>query len=264
MPLPFFSVIVTTHNRANLLKRCLRSILANTFTDSEIILVADYPDPATYTVAAELLRPQDTFIRRPSGGGPAQSRNLGLQLVRGSYVLFIDDDDAFLPQYFEELHTAALKHPGHAIFTNPRVIEEDRNQPDAPPIKVTDHSLGEADLAMLWIKNYIQNHTIAYPQTAVRGRQQSPALRSLEDWDFLLNVLSDTPLVHQPILGAITYKDFVNDGTRRSSSEQAKGTNALADYLHIYRRWPAPSPELRELRQIFLSSNGFSAPIEWI
>jgi len=264
MALPFFSVIVTTHNRANLLKRCLHSILANSFADHEVILVSDHHDPATHSAAAELLRPQDTFIRRPSGGGPAQSRNLGLQLVRGKYVLFIDDDDAFLPRYFAELHAATSKYPGHAIFTNPRVIEEDRNQLEAPPIKVTDHSLSEADLSMLWIKNYIQNHTIVYPHSAVRGRQQSPALRSLEDWDFLLNVASDTPLVHQPILGAITYKDFVNDGTRRSSSEQAKGINALADYLHIYRRWPAPSPEIRELRQVFLSSNGFAAPIEWI
>ena len=264
MALPFFSVIVTTHNRSSLLERCLRSILANTFTDHEILLISDHPDPATYSSAAKLLRPQDSFIRRPTGGGPAQSRNLGLQLMRGKYVLFIDDDDAFLPHYFEELHAAALKHPGHAIFTNPRVIEEDRTQPSLPPIKITDHSLGEADLAMLWIKNYIQNHTITYPYEAVRGKEQSAALRSLEDWDFLLNVASDTPLVHQPILGAVTYKDFVNDGTRRSSSEQAKGINALADYLHIYRRWPAPSPELRELRQVFLTTNGFNAPIEWI
>lgn len=264
MALPYFSIIVTTHNRARLLKRCLLSILANHFTDHEIILVADHPDPATYATAAETLRPQDTFIRRPTGGGPAQSRNLGLQIGRGKYVLFIDDDDAFLPHYFEQLQAATLKFPGHAIFTNPRVIEEDRTQPEAPPMKVTDHELGEADLGMLWIKNYIQNHTIAYPQSAVRGREQNPALRSLEDWDFLLNVATDTPLVHQPILGAITYKDFVNEGTRRSSSEQAKGMNALADYLHIYRRWPAPSPEIRELRQVFLSSNGFTAPLEWI
>ena len=176
MALPHFSIIVTTHNRARLLQRCLRSILANTFTDHEVILVADHPDPATHATATELLRPQDTFVRRPAGGGPAQSRNLGLRMTRGKHVLFIDDDDAFLPTYFAEMHAATLVHPGHAIFTNPRVIEEDRSQPELVPLKVTDHSLGEADLTMLWIKNFIQNHTISYPQVAVRHKEQNLSL----------------------------------------------------------------------------------------
>ena len=93
---PFFSVIVPTHTRAILLRRALESIKSQACpVDVEVIVISDASDRATDEVCAELLGKSDMYIRRNGEKGPSASRNLGLSLAKGNYILFLDDDDAW-------------------------------------------------------------------------------------------------------------------------------------------------------------------------
>ena len=264
MATPYFSIIVTTHQRPQLLARALTSVRANSLHDHEIIVVADTLDAATMQVAAEHLQDQDTFIKRTGKPGPALSRNMGLQTARGRYVIFLDDDDAFLPDYLVNAKYMTEQHPGQVIYTNYRVIQEDRQAAQGQPIKVSEYSVAQMDVHALYVKNFIQNHSAVFPREAVLGRQQDPHLSSLDDWDFLLNVASDTPFTHVNILGAVVYKDYVNPNQRRGSSQAAHGLNTVSDYLSIYKKWPAPTPQVRQQRQQLLASAGQSVPLEWL
>ena len=71
---PSLSIVVVTHNRSELLKRALSSILSCTKDGYEIILCADDSSTDTIEVAKKFLRAQDSFIRIPSMRGPAESR----------------------------------------------------------------------------------------------------------------------------------------------------------------------------------------------
>jgi glycosyltransferase involved in cell wall biosynthesis len=261
---PYFSIIITTHLRAFFLRRCLSSLKASTFTNYELIVVSDVFDASTLQVAGEMLNPNDTFLNRVGRYGPALSRNLGMQSARGQYVLFLDDDDAFLPNYLADVYNSTKQDPGYVLYTNPRIVEEDRTKPLDPPLRITDQSVAEVDFTSIYVKNFIQNHTAIFPYATLRGKLQEPCLSSLEDWDFLLNVANSAEFKYKNLRGPVTFKDFVNPGTRRGNSSDALGVKGLSDYMHIYKRWPAPNEALRLQRQQFLTQIGFTAPLEWL
>jgi glycosyltransferase involved in cell wall biosynthesis len=264
MATPYFSIIITTHQRPTLLARALASVRANSFDDHEMIVVADTLDADTLQVVAKGLQEQDTFIKRTGKLGPALSRNQGLVHARGRYVIFLDDDDAFLPDYLDKAHQATLAHPGRVIYTNYRVVQENRQALEVQPLQTNEYSVAEMDVEALYVKNFIQNHSAIFPREAVHGRQQDPHLSSLDDWDFLLNVASDTPFTHANIVGAVVYKDYVNPHQRRGSASTANGLHTVSDYLSIYKKWPAPSQNVRLRRQQLLASAGQNVPLEWL
>lgn len=261
---PFFSVVMPTHLRPALLRRSLQSLRQQSFRDFEVIVVADAWDRESGAVAAELLGPDDSFIKRQGEPGPAASRNLGVQMARGEWLLFLDDDDRFLPHHLQAVHAQA-QQPGSAVlFTDCEVVTEDRNQPGIPAASREQLSLVNRDVNALWVRNFIPNHALAYKRSVLEGCFYDPHLASLEDWDFLLAVLSrSTP---RPFSGGgvVMHKDYVNPGYRRGTQETSSNSIVVLDYLHIYRRWPAPSAELRAERQDLLAGMGMNLPIEWL
>ena len=98
---PKVSVVIPTYNRADLLPRAVNSVLAQTFTDFELIIVDDASPDRTPQVAAAFNDPRVRHVRHPRGKGPAGARNTGIAQSRGRYVAFLDDDDEFLPQKLE-------------------------------------------------------------------------------------------------------------------------------------------------------------------
>ena len=92
---PRFSVIVPTYGRPEYLTECLASILDQTVEDLEVIVVDDAsPEPVVLPGDDARLR----LLRREENGGPAAARNTGLEVARGTYLAFCDDDDLFAPQ----------------------------------------------------------------------------------------------------------------------------------------------------------------------
>ena len=102
------SVILTTYERRGPLARALTSVLAQTLTDREVIVVDDGSTDGT----AEFLETQPvTSIRIAHSGNPAVARNAGLPGVRGELITFLDSDDVWQPTALTELAGALLQHP---------------------------------------------------------------------------------------------------------------------------------------------------------
>jgi len=90
---PLISVIIPTFERPGMLKEALESVLAQSFTDWECLVVDDASQQPPVLPADERLR----LIQRSHNGGCAAARNTGLSAARGRYVAFLDDDDVYLP-----------------------------------------------------------------------------------------------------------------------------------------------------------------------
>jgi glycosyltransferase involved in cell wall biosynthesis len=88
---PLFSIILPTFARQHLLDEAVASVLAQSVQDFEVIVVDD-ASPTPVTVPAD---PRIRLIRRETNGGAAAARNTGMDVARGRYVCFIDDDDLF-------------------------------------------------------------------------------------------------------------------------------------------------------------------------
>lgn len=93
MPTPLFSVIIPTYGRPDYLVDAVDSVLSQTISDFECLVVDDAsPDPISVPDD-----PRVRLVRRTENGGPAPARNTGLEQACGKYVAFLDDDDVFTP-----------------------------------------------------------------------------------------------------------------------------------------------------------------------
>ena len=102
--MPKISVIVPVYNVEKYLHECVDSILTQTFTDFELILVDD-GSPDNCPVICDEYASKDKRIKviHKENGGGAQSRNVGLDCSRGAYIGFVDSDDHILPDMYEKM-----------------------------------------------------------------------------------------------------------------------------------------------------------------
>ena len=97
---PLVSVIVPVYNTADLLPRCVDSLLAQTYSALEVILVDDgSPDGAGVLCDAYAERDGRVRVIHKVNGGLSDARNAGLEAMTGEWFAFVDSDDYVLPDY---------------------------------------------------------------------------------------------------------------------------------------------------------------------
>ena len=101
---PFFSIVITTYNRAGIVRRCIDSTLAQGFADFEIVVVDDGSEDGT----AEALRrdyddPRLRVVRHESNRGINPARHTGVANAAGAWVVVIDSDDELMPGALERM-----------------------------------------------------------------------------------------------------------------------------------------------------------------
>ncbi len=114
---PKVSIIIPAHNAQEYFRECLETILAQTFTNWEAIIVDDGSTDATGEIAAEYTNkyPQ-IHLLTTENRGQAAARNRGIEIARGKYYFFIDSDDLIHPRFIEYLLHAAEAHSENSII----------------------------------------------------------------------------------------------------------------------------------------------------
>lgn len=117
----FFSVILPTRNRPELFKVALDSILRQTFSNLEVIVVNDGSEDSSLEAYKSLEAEYGDCVRwfyqprRPNGHGQSYSMNSGAYLARGEYLAFLDDDDEWTdPEHLSRMHAALQASNGFA------------------------------------------------------------------------------------------------------------------------------------------------------
>ena len=105
-----FSVVVPTHNRKALLRRCLRALVHQQYPDYEIIVVDDGSTDGTGDMVQREF-PQVRYIRQEPTLGPAAARNRGVHVARGEIVAFTDDDCVPPPDWLARLAQGFADYP---------------------------------------------------------------------------------------------------------------------------------------------------------
>jgi|GEM_PF-5308590 len=98
------SVLIPTYNRKNLLKRALESVLSQE-DFFEIIVVDDFSSDGTEEFMRGFDDPRIIYLRQDKNRGVNATRNFGLKHTKGEWVVFLDDDDEFLPNAIETIKT---------------------------------------------------------------------------------------------------------------------------------------------------------------
>lgn len=119
----FFSVVIPTFNRANLLREALASLVAQRFPDFETIVIDDGSEDDIESVTRACGLPAQYF-RQPNSG-PGAARNLALRHARGQYVTFLDSDDIWFPWTLEVFHRAIQENDGPAFLAGFGALPEE-------------------------------------------------------------------------------------------------------------------------------------------
>ena len=107
---PKISIIVPVYKAENYIHRCIKSLLSQTFTDFEILLINDGSPDKSGEICDEYAK-SDKRIRvfHKENGGVSSARQCGIDNARGEYTIHVDPDDWVDPRMLEELYLKAVE-----------------------------------------------------------------------------------------------------------------------------------------------------------
>jgi glycosyltransferase involved in cell wall biosynthesis len=204
---PVVSVILPTRNRAHLLPRAIRSVVAQTFTGWELVVVDDGSSDRTLEVVEEFGDPRIVYVRRDSDHGLCQARNAGMAAAaRSQYFAFLDDDDEWLPAKLEwQLAVFAAGRPDLAVVGGGRV---DRDEDGVETILPRHRGAIFEHLLARRAKGYSGVMVLVRRPSAGEDPVFDPTFKCLEDVDYLLRIArggSTFDYVPRPVINV--YRD---------------------------------------------------------
>ena len=128
---PFFTIVIPTYNRSNLLKRAIESVLDQTFESFEIIVIDDHSIDDTSSVVKSFSDLRIRYMKNSRTKGACGARNVGIYSAKAKWVAFLDDDDLWLPDKLKcqyELTRNAEQSVG-LVCTDYAIFKEKRQRP---------------------------------------------------------------------------------------------------------------------------------------
>ncbi len=98
-----FTIVIPSYNRANSIERTIKSVLAQTYSTIELIIIDDGSKDNTKAVMQEYLTDSRVRYIYQDNAGVQEARNHGLREANGKYILFLDSDDELLPSFAEKV-----------------------------------------------------------------------------------------------------------------------------------------------------------------
>jgi len=236
---PSVSVVIPTHNRAEMCVRAVESALNQTSPAMEIIVCDDHSTDST-RASLELLSANNervSYLRRDSGkAGPGATRNLGITAANGDLVAFLDDDDEWLPEKLERQLPAALNGDGvvcsNALRSSGAPYFEDTLNHVITRDEISTHN------PIILSSSIIPRKALA----AVGGFSESSWLSGVEDYELWLR-LADGGIamtrIGDPLL------NYADAGDDRLSARSLRNECALASVF--FARWLRAPSDRRQL-----------------
>lgn len=192
------SIIIPAYNIKRYLSECLDSIIMQTYTNIEIILIDDGSTDGTADICDQYADKDNRItVIHQNNIGSAASRNVGIDFFTGEYVTFIDGDDILSRRFIERLfiairdRNADIAECNAYYLNNNNVIEYNT---DVSAMYETNHSIMEAYLKDYLIKTVIWNKL--YKKSIIKGTKFVPG-KFIDDEFFSYKVLAKAKrLVH--------------------------------------------------------------------
>lgn len=124
---PFFSIVIPTHNRAEMLGRAVDSIVSSSMNDYEIIVVNDGSGDS-YRDFKVRYKDKIRYHENSESMGVASARNRGVALAEGEWIVFLDDDDEMADGYLERIKETIQSHKDCcAVWGGVKIIQKVSN-----------------------------------------------------------------------------------------------------------------------------------------
>lgn len=247
---PLVTVIIPAYNAQHYIAEALRSVLSQSFSNVEVLVIDDGSTDATARIAGQFSDLHLRVIRKPNGG-VSSARNEGLRAANGRYITFLDADDRWRPQMLERTVSILESHAEVvAVFTNfvrfrqngSLLSEQFPFYPELPNVPTTPADIGAARVVTApAFETFVRfgeipafTPAMVFRASAIEGLRFDEELTLCEDTHFCLRAF---------LRGAVAFTPEVLVEVRRH------GANATTE-------WDASAAKLDALQKIETSGLG--------
>lgn len=236
--MPEVSVIIPVYNVEKYLKRCIDSLIKQTFQNYELILINDGSKDSSLEILETYKNNKKIRVFDQKNMGPAKTRNKGIKLSKGKYVMFIDSDDYVLPDYIEHYYQAIQKGDldlvigGYQKVTGEHVdfVRKLKKGEFAKYVVV-------APYCKMYKKSFLESHQIEFLDTSASE-------------DVYFNVLAYSKNPKIDIVDDVGYFYYYNPSSL--SNTVHKGFNQKVDILGLVQKINYEEIDNVELNQYFI------------
>jgi glycosyltransferase involved in cell wall biosynthesis len=183
------SVIIPTYNHAHFLKEALKSVLDQSYTKFEVLVIDNHSTDNTEEMVLSFSDPRIRLLKIHNKGVIAASRNLGISKANGSLVAFLDSDDYWFPDKLKK--ASSLFHEGYDVVCNSEVWTTDektiKTKSYGPKLKATYESL-------LFRGNCVSTSAVVVKKRCLidaGGFSEKRSFITVEDYDLWLKLSKD-------------------------------------------------------------------------
>jgi len=179
------SVIIPTYNRPGLICNAIQSILNQTYYNIEIIVVDGSDNDDTKAIASSISDTRLQYVKIANQSA-SHSRNIGMEMAKGDFVSFNDDDDVWhIDKAEKQLNHLASNKSSQIVYSlfSKKIGLNTRTTPD----KTIERKKGDIYHELL-LKNFIGLPTIIASRTCCDGVNFDEELSCLEDWDWIIRL----------------------------------------------------------------------------
>lgn len=162
--MPKVSIIVPVYNTEKYLHRCIDSILRQTLTDIEVILVDDGSFDSSGKICEEYAR-KDSRLRviHQKNAGVAVARNTGLDIASGDYIAFVDSDDYIEPNMYQSMMQVANQYDCDVVLCD--CVKEHGNHTEVYTHDIRAGYYTEKQLEEEYYSHLLMMEDVEYPAT---------------------------------------------------------------------------------------------------
>lgn len=192
--MPLVSVVMPVYNSAATLGASVRSVLAQTHADVELLVTDDGSSDESMDLLADFARQDERVLPEaaPERGGAARARTLAIARARGDYVAFLDSDDLWLPAKLEQQLAFAATAGAPLTYTSYYKMQADYDGEaiDFVPNGRVVWAPEEVDYSAMLVQDHIGALTAMYDRNAL-GTRLMPDMPKRQDYALWLSIMRD-------------------------------------------------------------------------
>jgi glycosyltransferase involved in cell wall biosynthesis len=239
--MPQVSVVIPAYNAMNYLPITLESVLRQTFTDFEVLIIDDGSSDQTAQWAEQLVDQRVRLISQ-TNQGVAIARNTGIAQAQGEYIAFLDADDLWAPTKLAKQVQCLRERPEVGLVHTWMAIIDQQGQPTGRI--VTSDAEGKV-WQQLAERNNVYNSSVMVRRSCferVGNFAPDRQLHPVEDWDMWIRIATQYPfaLIREPLL---LYRQHATNSSKNWQAMER------AFHLVIERTFQAVSPGLMDIKE---------------
>lgn len=189
------SIIMPAYNREDTIMAAITSVLAQTYSHFELVIVDDGSTDGTVQVVESFADDRIRLIKGPGRSGVSEARNIGLRAAKGELIAYLDSDNTWQPEYLSAMVAALHKTPNaQAAYSGQYLYRGSHPEPFA--IRFASFNKG-----LLENRNYIDLNCFMHSKHVFKKTGMfDTQLKRFVDWDLILKISSEFTIISVPVL----------------------------------------------------------------